>query len=51
MDRSSTMKINKETQALKDTLDYIDLIYIFKTFYSKIKNTCSSQVLMEYSPG
>ena len=27
MDRSSRQKINKETQALNDTLDQIDLIF------------------------
>ena len=35
MDRSSKMKINKETQALKDTLDQIDLIDIYRTFHPK----------------
>ena len=33
MDRSSKQKINKETQVLKDTLDEMDLIYIFRTFH------------------
>ena len=33
MDRSSKMKINKETQALNDTVDQIDLIDIYRTFY------------------
>ena len=28
MDRSSKMKINKETEALNDTIDQIDLIFI-----------------------
>ena len=28
MDRSSRQKINKETQALNDTIDQIDLIFI-----------------------
>ena len=32
MDRSSE-KINKETQVLNDTLDEMDLIDIFRTFY------------------
>ena len=32
MDRSSKQKINKETQVLNDTLDEMDLIYIFRTF-------------------
>ena len=33
MDRSSKQKINKETQALNDTLDEMELIDIFKTFH------------------
>ena len=33
MDRSSKWKINKETQVLKDTLDEMDLIDIFRTFH------------------
>ena len=35
MDRSSKEKINKETQALNDTIDQIDLIDIYRTFHSK----------------
>ena len=35
MDRSSGQKINKETQALNDTLDQIDLIDIYRTFHLK----------------
>ena len=35
-DRSSKMKINKETQALNDTLNKMDLINIYRTFHSKI---------------
>ena len=34
MDRSSKMKINKETQALNDTLK-MDLIDIYRTFHPK----------------
>ena len=33
MDRSSKQKINKETHILNDTLERMDLIGIFKTFY------------------
>ena len=33
MDRSSKQKMNKETQVLNDTLDEMDLIAIFRTFY------------------
>ena len=35
MYRSSKMKINKETQALKDTLNMMDLIDIYRTFHPK----------------
>ena len=35
MDRSSKMKINKETEALNDTIDQIDLIDIYRTFNTK----------------
>ena len=39
MDRSSKQKINKETQALNDTLDEIDLIDIFRTFHPNAEYT------------
>ena len=35
MERSSKQKINKETQALNDTIDQRDLIYIYRTFQPK----------------
>ena len=35
MDRSSRQKIHKETQALNDTIDQIDLIDIYWTFHPK----------------
>ena len=35
MDRSSKQKINKETVALNDTLDQMDLTDIFRTFHPK----------------
>ena len=35
MDRSSKMKINKETQALNNTLNKMDLIDIYTTFHPK----------------
>ena len=35
MDRSSKMKINKETQALNDTLNKMDIIHIYRTFHPK----------------
>ena len=43
MDRSSKQKINKETQVLKDTLDEMDLIDIFRTFNPNAEEyTCFS---------
>ena len=38
MDRSTKQKINKETQTLNDTLDQLDLIYIYRTFHPKTMN-------------
>ena len=35
MDRSSKQKINKETEALNDTIDQIDLFDIYRTFHPK----------------
>ena len=35
MDRSSRQKINKETQALNDTIRQIDLIDIYRIFHPK----------------
>ena len=35
MDKSSKMKINKETEALNDTIDQIDLIDIYRAFHPK----------------
>ena len=37
-DRSSKQKINKETQALNDTMDQLDLIDIYRTFHPKTIN-------------
>ena len=34
-DRSSRKKINKETQALNEALDQMDLIDIYRTFHPK----------------
>ena len=36
MERSSKQKINKETQALNDTIDQIDLVDIYRTFHPKV---------------
>ena len=35
MDKSSRQKINKETQALNDTLDWIELTDIYRPFHLK----------------
>ena len=35
MDRLSKIKINKETQALNDTLNKMDLIDVYRTFHPK----------------
>ena len=51
MDISAKMKINKETQALNDTLNKMYLTDTYRTFHPKQQNTLSSQVLMEHSPG
>ena len=54
MNRSSKMKINKETQALNDTLKKKDLIDIYRTFHPK-KNRihfllkCSFKILQDRS--
>ena len=51
MDRSSKQKITKETQALNDTIDQIDLIDIYRTFHPKPKIALSSHMRTEHSPG
>ena len=38
MDRSTTQKINKETQTLNDTIDQLDLTDIYRTFHPKTMN-------------
>ena len=38
MDRSTKLKINKETQKLNDTIDWLDLIDIYRTFHPKTMN-------------
>ena len=35
MDISSKVKINKETEALNDTIDQIDFIDVYRTFHPK----------------
>ena len=38
IDKSTKQKINKETQTLNDTMDQLDLIYIYRTFHPKTIN-------------
>ena len=40
MDRSSRQKINKATEILKDTIEMLDLIDIFRTLHPK-KSACT----------
>ena len=51
MDRSSKMKINKETQALNDTLNNMDLIDIYTTFHPKTTEYTFFSSAHEHSPG
>ena len=52
MDRSTKQKINKETRTLSDTIDQLDLIYIYRTFYPKTMNfTFFSSAYGSTSPG
>ena len=51
MDGSSRQKINKETQALNDILDQMDLIDIYKAFHPKaadLNNTIDQIDLAEF---
>ena len=52
MDRSSKQKINKETEALNDTIDQIDLIDIYRTVHPKTAGLdfllkCARNILQE----
>ena len=49
MDRSSRQKIDKATEILKETIEKLDLIDIFRTLHPKNQNIYSSQVCMEPS--
>ena len=51
MDRSSNQKINKETQVLNDSSEFVALIDVFRTTIQMQKNKPSSQMHMEHSPG
>ena len=48
MDRSSRQKVNKETQALNDMLDQMDLIDIIGHSMLKQQNALYSQVHMKH---
>ena len=52
-DRSSRQKINKETQALNDTLDQMDLTDIYRTFHLKAAEytlfKCTGNILQDRS--
>ena len=49
-DRSTKQKSNKETQTLKDTMDQLDHIDIYRTFHQKQSISPFSQVHTEPSP-
>ena len=51
MDRSSKQKIKKETLALKDTFDQMDLVDIYRGFHPKTTEYTFFQMHMEQSPG
>ena len=51
MDRSSIMKIKKETQALNDTLNKMDLIDIYRTFHPKTTEYTFFSTAHGNSPG
>ena len=48
--RSTKQNINKETQTLKDTMDQLDLIDVYRMFHHKTINFIFSQVHTEPSP-
>ena len=51
MDRSTKQKISKQTEILNDTIDQLDLIYIYSTFYPKTMNFTFFSSAHEISPG
>ena len=51
MERSSKMKINKETQALNGTLNKMDLIDIYRTFHLKTTEYTFFSSAHGHSPG
>ena len=57
MDRSTRQKINKETQALNEALNQMDLIDIYRTFHPKateytfFSSTCGTFSKTDHIPG
>ena len=51
MVRSTKHKINKETQTLNDTIDQLNLIDIYRTFYPKTMNFTFFSSAHGTSPG
>ena len=51
LDRSSKMKISKETQALNDTLNKMDFIDTYRTFHPKTTEYTFFSSLMGHTPG
>ena len=51
MDRSFKMKINKETEALNDTIDQLDLIDIYRTLHPKTADYTFFSSAHRTSPG
>ena len=49
MDRLSKQKINKETQVLNDTLDEMDLIDSFRTFYPNAEEYTNFSKTIDHS--
>ena len=51
IDRSTKQNVNEETQTLKDTVDQLDLIDIYRTFHPKTMNFTFFLSAYEHSPG
>ena len=51
MNRSLKQKIIKETSILKDTLDEMDLIDVFRTFHPNAEEYTFFSSAMKHSPG
>ena len=50
MDRSSKRKINKETRALKDTLDQMDFVDVYRTFHQSTYFSSCTRKLLQNRP-